>query len=300
MINAFTVDLEYWWNNEYFNEYKFEKNDDLLIESTKKLLDLLDENKVSATFFVLGQVAEKYPDLIELISNEGHEIASHGYSHKMLYQMDKNEFENEIKKSIKILTKITHEKPRGFRAPCFSINNDTKWALDILEKYNFKYDSSIFPIKTKLYGMPKAPPEFYKPSKTDLSTIDSNGKISEFPLTVIKILGKNIPLAGGFYLRTMPLRLLNAGLKHVSKTRPIVLYIHPREIDLNTPVLPLSWKSKFIVYNGVNSTLKKLKVLIKNFKFTSIEEVLTENIIQNTNIFSSEPSISEELVGSSK
>ena len=277
MINVFSIDLEYWWNNEYFNGYKFKKDDNQIVESTKKLLDLLNESKVTATFFVLGSVAENHPELIEEIYDKGHEIASHGYSHKLIYELKKDEFELEIKKSIKIIYKILHEKPRGFRAPSFSINNDTKWAFDVLEKYKFNYDSSIFPIKTKLYGLPNAPLEFYRPSKHDLNIEDPNGKILEFPLTVLNVLGKNIPIAGGFYLRTMPLWFLKIGLKSVSKTRPLVIYIHPRELDPNIPNLPLPWKSKFIVYNGVNSTLKKLKVLFKNFKFASMEEVLEED-----------------------
>lgn len=277
MINAFSVDLEYWWSNEFLKGHQFEKNPNHIFQSTNKLLELLDRYNTKATFFVLGSVAREFPELVEKIYQEGHEIASHGCTHKPIYEMDQVGFEDEIKQSVKIIYKITGEKPRGFRAPSFSINNDTRWAFDVLEKYKFKYDSSIFPIKTMLYGLPNAPLGIYRPSKDDLNKDDPDGKLLEFPMSVMRVLGKNIPLAGGFYLRTIPSWFLKAGLKKINKTRPFITYIHPREIDPDIPVINMPWKDKFIVYNGVNSTLKKLDVLLKNFKFTSIEEVLVQN-----------------------
>lgn len=200
MINALSIDLEYWWCSEFLTEYLPEKRDDQFPESVIPLLDLLDKYKTKATFFVLGAVAEHHPDLIEEIYNKGHEIACHAYSHKTLYELGREEFEKEITKSLELIGKYN---PIGFRAPSFSINNETKWAFEILEKYGFKYDSSIFPIKTMLYGVPNAPVNMYRPSKKDVSKHDPNGTIVEFPLTVINM-GKNVPIAGGFYLRALP------------------------------------------------------------------------------------------------
>ncbi|MBI5680854.1 MAG: polysaccharide deacetylase family protein [Methanobacterium sp.] len=274
MINAFSIDLEYWWHNEFLKGYEFKKEDPQLGESTEKLLNLLEKYNVNSTFFVLGCVAQKEPELIEKINDAGHEIASHGYSHKPVNKLERSEFEDEIKKSIDILYKITHEKPLGFRAPSFSINNENRWAFEVLEKYKFRYDASIFPIKTMLYGLPEAPLNIYRPSKEDLAVNDPNGKLLEFPSTVLRLLGKNFPFSGGFYLRTIPAWILKAGLRQINKDRPFVIYTHPREINPNIPKLHLPFKSKFIVYHGVNSTLGKIEMLLKNFKFTSIREVL--------------------------
>jgi len=272
MINALSIDLEYWWCSEFLTKYLPEKKEDLITESLTPLLDILDKYNVNATFFVLGIVAEKHPEIVEDIYEKGHEIASHAYSHKPLYELEKEEFEKEIKNSIQLLGKYN---PIGFRAPNFSINNDTKWALEILEKYYFRYDSSIFPIKTMLYGVPNAPQHIYRPSKEDVAKHDPNGKIIEFPLTVIKI-GKKVPIAGGFYLRVLPLWFLKWGIRKLNKHRPAIIYIHPWETYPKTPRLKVPLSSKFITYHGINNALKKLEALLKEFKFKTVRAVLDD------------------------
>lgn len=202
---ALSIDLEFWYSAELVRPYANTDND-LIIEMTKPILDLLDYHETRATFFVLGEVAEKYPDLILEIYNKGHEIASHSYSHRTIGELGRDEFESDIRKSKIILERITGDKVIGFRAPTFSINNNTIWALDILEKLNFIYDSSIFPIKTPLYGIPNAPLHPYFPSRIDLSKEDMlhGFKIKEIPLTVYRLCSLNIPISGGFYLRRIP------------------------------------------------------------------------------------------------
>jgi len=244
-----------------------------LFDSLYPLLELLDKHNTKATFFVLGAVAEKYPQLIEEIYKKGHEIASHAYSHTTLYELGREGFEEEIKKSINILGKY---KPIGFRAPSFSINNSTKWAFEILEKYGFKYDSSIFPIKTMLYGVPDAPLYIYKPSNDDISKHDPNGKIIEVPLTVFRFLGKNVPIAGGFYLRVFPLWFLRFGIRKVNKEQSAIIYIHPWETHSQTIRLKIPLFPRFITYYGINYALEKFEVLLKEFKFKSIRELLDE------------------------
>lgn len=277
MNNALTIDLEFWHSPELVRSFVTEEGDghtyDLISEMTIPVLDVLDEQNVKATFFVLGLVAEKYPELIEEIYGKGHEIASHAYSHKTLYELGKDEFEREIEKSVQLLRHITRETPIGFRAPSFSVDNSTRWVFEVLEKYDFKYDSSIFPIKTDLYGVTNAPIGIYNPSIIDVSEEDPNGIIIEFPMTVFS-LGINIPISGGFYLRAMPFWFLEALLKKVNKTREGMIYIHPWETYPNTPRLKLPLSSRFITYYGIGSNLGKLKRLLKNFNFAPAREVL--------------------------
>jgi polysaccharide deacetylase family protein (PEP-CTERM system associated) len=279
MINALTIDLEYWYNPELVKDYYQIRHpgnmndEDQIVEAVTPLLNLLDEFEIKATFFVLGVVAEEHPELIKMIYEKGHEIGSHAYSHKTLYELGKEGFEEEIKRCTQLLWKITKEKPIGFRAPSFSIDNSTRWAFEILENYGFKYDSSIFPIKTKLYGVYDAPLQVYTPSNEDITKEDSESGITEFPLTVIKK-WRNIPISGGFYLRAMPFWLLKFLMRKVNKTRPTVIYVHPWETYAKTPRLNLPLRSRVITYYGIDSALKKFEGLLRSFKFAPMKEVL--------------------------
>lgn len=271
--NALVIDLEHWYSPEFLRDHLPAELVDQDVESVIPILALLDKYNVKATFAVLGSVAEKHPELIKEIYDRGHEIASHAYSHKTLYELGKDGFEDEIRRSVELLSSITGEKPIGFRAPSFSINNSTKWAFEILEKYGFRYDASIFPIKTMLYGEPKAPIDIYRPSKEDVTQHDPQGKITEFPMTVLK-LGRNIPICGGFYMRILPLWFLKLGIKSVNKKRPAIIYIHPWEVYTETPRLKLPLFSRFVTYWGVDFTISKLERLMDQFKFYPLRIVL--------------------------
>jgi len=277
IYNALTIDVEHWWCNEFLKKYLPENREDQLVDSVKFILDILDRYSVRATFFVLGSAAEEHPEVLEMIYERGHEIGSHAYSHEPLYRLTKEQFEEEIKQSIKIIHKTTGEKPLGFRAPNFSINNKTKWAFEILEKYGFRYDSSIFPIRTNLYGVPNAPLTPYRPSKEDVSKHDPNGKIIEFPLSVLRLVRINIPISGGFYLRVFPLRFIKWALKKVSKERPAVIYIHPWEIYPYTPRLKVPLLVRFEAYHGTGlPALRKFEILLREFKFKPIGDIIDE------------------------
>jgi polysaccharide deacetylase family protein (PEP-CTERM system associated) len=272
--NAIVVDLEHWHSSEFLTPYLPDEKPDQVVEATRPILDLLDRYDVRATFAVLGSVAQNHPVLVREIYDKGHEIACHAYSHKTLFELGKAAFDDEIQRSIALLRSITGESPKGFRAPSFSMDNSTKWAFEVLEKYGFEYDASVFPVKTMLYGMPDAPLHIYRPSKDDVARHDPQGKILEFPMTVLKAY-KNLPIAGGFYLRALPLWFLRAGFRQVNRTRPSILYIHPWETYPGTPRLDIPAFSRFVTYYGIGHALRKFEVLLKEFRFRPIREVLS-------------------------
>ena len=179
--------------------------------------------------------------------------------------MTKEKFRNEISKSCRLIKKITGEKPIGFRAPTYSLNHGTSWALDVLKEFDFKYDSSIFPVDTGLYGVNSASLHPYKLSNSLL----------EFPPAVISFLGRRIPIAGGFFFRFLPLWFIKYGIKKMNKEgRPAILYFHPWELYSKTPRLSLKVSSKFVTYWGINSALKRFENLLKSFQFKPIKELL--------------------------
>lgn len=273
MKNALSIDLECWYSNEFLTKYLPENLDCQVIEASYNLLELLDKYNIKVTFFVLGLIAEKYPDYIKMLHEAGHEIGSHSYSHATLHKLGKNRFEEELKNSTDLIRSIIHEQPVGFRAPSFSVDQSTSWAFGLLKKYGYKYDSSIFPFKTMLYGVSDALLVPYRPSIDNISKHDPNGEIIEFPMSVIRI-WKNIPIAGGFYLRILPSWFLNYAIKQINKERPVVLYVHPWETFKDTPRLKVPLHIKFEAYQGINSSLFKLEELIKKFEFAPIREVL--------------------------
>lgn len=277
MSNALCIDVEPWHSAELVKRHlATTEADDQLSESVNPILNLLERYGTKATFAVLGTVAERYPELVRGIYDKGHEIASHSYSHKTLYDLDRESFEEEIKISVNLIEKITGEKPVGFRAPTFSLDNSTIWALDVLRKYGFKYDASVFPVKTMLYGVPGAPLYPYRPSMEDVTKEDPDGEIIEFPMTVLRLV-RNIPVAGGFYLRVLPLWFMKWSIKRVNRTRPGLIYLHPWETYAKTPrVNGMPLFLRFITYFGIGSALSKLEGLLRRFEFKPVKALLNE------------------------
>ncbi|MDC0450773.1 polysaccharide deacetylase family protein [Nitrosopumilus sp.] len=268
MKNILSIDLE-----DYFCDLPFSSWSNYtsrVVPTTEIILELLTKYKVSATFFTLGSIAEQFPELIEKIVSLGHEIASHGYSHLDLRKINKDILENEIKKSIILLEKISGEKINGFRAPFFSISRNNLDSFDIIQKY-FKYDSSIFPAKTPLYGIPSAPRFPYRFSSNHPLEKNPNGKLLELPPATLKIpLYGNLPIAGGFYLRFLPLSLIKYGINKLNKIEESAMfYIHPKDLDVNMPKIDsYSWHYYYNLKNGK----KKFESLLKNFKFSSVRD----------------------------
>jgi peptidoglycan-N-acetylglucosamine deacetylase len=278
MKNALSIDFEDCLCNTFLLKYipeDFDKQkvEDQVIEATDRLLKLLDKYDTKATFFVLGKLAEKYPDYVKMLDEAGHEIGSHGYSHTPLYDLGKDAFENNLKQSTDLLKSITHKQPLGFRAPNFSISQSTSWAYELLEKYGYKYDSSVFPVRMILYGVPNAPLTPYRPDINDISKHDPDGKIIEYPMTVMRTV-TNIPISGGFYLRFFPKWFLDLSIGRIVRSRSVMLYVHPWETYRNTSRINAPLLYKFEAYYGINSSLNKLEMLIKKHKFVPVREVL--------------------------
>lgn len=266
-VNILQIDVEDWYSDLDIKDW--ESYEDRIVQSTNKLLSILKERNTQATFFVLGYVAEHFPELVEKIKDENHEIASHGYSYTPITRQTPSEFEEDLLKSIRILEKITGDKIAGYRAPQFTVVEKTSWAIDIMKKNGLEYDSSIFPVKTHLYGVPDAPLFPYYISSSNIKKDDSNEDFLEFPLSVYKIPGmkKNIPIAGGFYLRFFPYVFLSHAIRKINKGNyPAVCYLHPWELDPEQPrVSSLKWYH----YHRLHSTEKKFKKLVRDFKFIS-------------------------------
>jgi len=268
--NIMSVDLEDYFCDLPFSEWS--KYPSQVEKTTDVLLELFEEFGVKATFFTLGYIGEKFPNLIKKIYDKGHEIGSHSYSHIDLRKVSKDEAERDIVKSIEVLEKITGEKLLGFRAPFFSINHNNFWVFDVLRKY-FKYDSSVFPVKMPLYGLPDAPTQIYHPAKNDITKNDENEEFIEIPPLTYRLFSLiKLPMAGGFHFRFFPYFLIKKGFKNsIEQKKPVMFYIHPKDLDKNMPkVETYSWH----FYYGKRNILQKFETLLKEFKFTTAKEVL--------------------------
>ncbi len=268
--NIMSVDLE-----DYFCDLPFDtwsQYESRVMKSTNKILELFEKYEIKATFFTLGYIAEKFPDLVKDIDDRGHEIASHGYAHLDIRKITKEEFENDLKKSIQILEKIIGKKILGFRAPYFSIDKKSFWAMEVLSKY-FKYDSSIFPVKTPMYGIKNAPRNIYKPNLTNPSVIDLKSKLIEIPMAThrIPIIG-NIPIAGGFHLRFLPYFYIKYGLNKINENNnSFIFYIHPKDLD---PEMPKINGYAWHYYHNLSGATRKFKKILEDFEFCTIKEFL--------------------------
>jgi len=274
--NALTVDVE-----DYFQVSAFAKNVNqndwdkypLRVEkNTRRLMDMFDEAQVKATFFVLGWVADRNRELVKEIAQRGHEVASHGYSHQLIYNQSLDVFREETIRSKLLLEDIVQAPVRGYRAASYSITKDSLWALDVLAEAGFDYDSSIFPVRHDRYGIHDA-----KEIPHILKTPQGHS-IVEFPLSTAKVFNYKLPVAGGGYFRLYPYALTRAGLRQVnSRQQPFIFYLHPWEIDPDQPNVETGWISRFRHYNNLDKCESRLQRLMKDFQFGTAWQVL-ENL----------------------
>jgi len=273
MNNVLSVDVEDYFHVAALSEsIKMEDWSSIaprVVENTRRLLDLFDRHGVKATHFVLGWVAERFPELVREIDARGHEIASHGYSHQLVYNQSPDVFRQETVKSKSILEDALGKPVTGYRAASYSITKNSLWALDILCELGFMYDSSIFPIRHDRYGIHDAE---LLPHK--LKT-PNGGEIVEFPLTTSSLFGIKMPAAGGGYFRLYPYAFSKFLLRRVEKAnKPIVFYLHPWEIDHEQPRVKVSVLSTFRHYNNLGKCEQRLDKLLSQFSFGTMKESL--------------------------
>jgi polysaccharide deacetylase family protein (PEP-CTERM system associated) len=273
-INALSIDLEEWYHSELVGGKRSSFSQ--ATESTQPILDLLDRYQTKATFFVVGEVAEQNPRLIQSIFERGHEIGCHTFSHTLVWELGENLFRQELERFQSVMERILGKiKIKGFRAPCFSIDNRNKWALRVLADFGYQYDASIFPLKINpLYGINGAPTRPYRISFEDVRREDPQSPLMEFPMCPLRIGGLKIPIAGGFYLRMLPSRFLSWGLKRINQSQPFILYVHPWESYEKTPRFKLPLYKRIISYYGIDSVMIKLEHLLKGFLFARVDRVL--------------------------
>lgn len=271
--NAITVDLEDWHHSIDSIPFSDWDNYESRVEAnTHKILNLFEKEKISATFFILGYIAEKYPALVQEIASLGHEIATHGHAHQLVYRQSPKVFREDLKRAVGTIENVAQQKILGYRAPYWTITRDSYWALDILLEEGLKYDSSIFPMKTYLYGIPGAPlyPYIVK---------EKNGnKLIEFPPSVITFMGIRIPVAGGFYMRLLPEWLIRIAFKKINKeNHSTIVYIHPPEFDPQKPRLNLPLMERILHYYNLDVMEGKIKSLVSEFEFGTIKDLLNSS-----------------------
>ena len=273
-MNILGIDFEDWFHPELIQKYISKKdNQPKVIEGIDKILDLLRKKDTKATFFVVGELLEFKPELLDLILDNEHEIGFHTMKHD---RIDSPNFKEKFQEEIKQFHKLTNGKSKGFRAPSFSLNTNSSWLIDVLEENDYVYDSSIVPAKTSLYGIPNAEKKPYKISSNFLEGNSNDGKIIEFPMMVTKFLGKKIPAAGGFYLRTLPSRIIENTIKsYAEENMPGVFYIHSWELTPEfMPKMKLSRKDHFVTFHNIDKAYSKMENLLEKFQFTSFEKFI--------------------------
>lgn len=275
---AFSFDIEDWFHSEFVPEAERRASRESVVHAgTGRILDLLRATGSRATFFVLGEVARAHPALLRRIVDEGHELASHGLDHTPLWRLDADGFARQLDEFRRIVEGVLGHFPVvGFRAPCFSLDRTTAWALDVLRAQGYGYDSSIFPAWTKLYGVPDAPVHIYRPARDDLARHDPDGTLVEFPVAVAAAGLLRVPVAGGFYLRALPLAIFRPLLDLIRRRRPVALYLHPRECAPESVRLPLRGIAWTITYRGIEAMPAKVEALLRCYRSRPMRELLAD------------------------
>ena len=277
-MNLLGIDFEDWYHPTLIQKFvQDEKHEPSMFKGLDKILEMLRKNDALATFFVVGELLESNPEIFDKIMENEHEIAFHTMYHTKIDSPNfKENFRNEIEK----FSELTNKKSRGFRAPTFSLNDTSSWIIDSLSEYDYLYDSSVVPAKTDLYGIPNAEIKPYRISSDSLESDTADGKLIEFPLLVTKFLGKKVPAAGGFYLRTLPMGVIKNAIKKYEKQGiPASFYIHSWELTPEyMPKIELPLKENFVTYHNINKAYNRMDELLKQFEFTSFSNFISQGI----------------------
>lgn len=275
--NAFTIDVEDYFQVSAFAPYiarstwdtmecRVERNIDVILK-------MLSDHHVKATFFTLGWIAARYPQIVRAIVNNGHEVASHGYAHERASNQSHREFLDDISLAKKILEELSGTRVVGYRAPSFSINEENEWAFDVLMEAGYLYSSSVYPIKHDHYGMPSSPRFCYPVRENFL----------EVPVTTLRLFNKNFPSAGGGYFRLFPYQLSKWMLSKVNSkdAQSAVFYFHPWEIDVDQPRVPgINKKSEFRHYVNISKMENRLRTLLNDFHWGRMDEIFLKKSVR--------------------
>ena len=273
-MNILTFDIEDWFhlldNDSTKTEVEWENYESRIHQNIDKIFEVLDKKNTKASFFVVGWMAKKYPEIIKEISDRGYDIGSHTHLHQLVYEQDRVSFFNDVEKSIKTIEDCSGKKVKMFRAPGFSITEKNKWAFEVLHELGIEVDSSVFPAKRSHGGMPSY-------GVSEPSILKYNGiSLKEFPINTQRILGCNIIFSGGGYFRIMPYTLLK---KWTKQSNYVMSYMHPRDLDPNQPMIQeLSLQRKLKSYVGLKSAQRKLENWLTDFDFIDILKQMTKLI----------------------
>jgi len=278
IVNAMTIDVEDFFQVSAFDDVvprgAWESYPNRVVSNTRRLLQIFEEHGVTATFFVLAWVADRHPGLIAEIAAGGHEIASHGYGHQLVYNQTPDAFREDVRRAKGILEDLAARPVRGYRAPSYSITRRSLWALDVLVEEGYTYDASIFPIRHDRYGIPGAPRHAYALPR-------AGGTLTEAPPSTVRIGPVNLPVAGGGYFRLLPYWWTRWGIARINRreTKPAIFYLHPWEIDPEQPWLKAGFVSRFRHYRNLHKTEPRLRRLLRDFRFGPLGTLLDQATI---------------------
>lgn len=274
VVHAMSVDVEDYFHVSVFDglvtRAAWGSMESRVTANTCRLLDLFAEFGIRSTFFVLGWVGERHPDLVKEIAGCGHEIASHGYAHRLIYDQAPCEFREDVRRAKRVLEDACGRRVAGYRAPSYSITPKSLWALDVLIEEGFSYDSSIFPIRHDRYGIPLSAREPYYVER-------NAGSLMEVPAATMSWLGMNLPVSGGGYFRLLPYAWTRWSIGRVSwlEHRPIVFYLHPWEVDPDQPRLDAGRLGRFRHYRNLARTEARLRRLLSEFSFDTVATLVS-------------------------
>jgi polysaccharide deacetylase family protein (PEP-CTERM system associated) len=274
-VNAMTIDVEDYFHVSVFDGLvprdQWTQLESRVCENTDRLLRIFDEAQVSATFFVLGWVAERFPVLVSRIAALGHEVASHGYAHRLIYDQTRTAFREDVRRAKDLLESAAGQRVHGFRAPSYSVTPRTLWALDVLLEEGYRYDASVFPIRHDRYGIPLSPRHPYVLAR-------DSGSLVEAPASTVRVGPVNLPVAGGGYFRILPYAWTRWGIARINsrENRPAIFYLHPWEVDPEQPRLAAGRLSRFRHYRNLDKTEGRLRQLVQDFRFVPLRQILAE------------------------
>jgi polysaccharide deacetylase family protein (PEP-CTERM system associated) len=275
VVNAMSIDVEDYFQVSVFDgivpRVEWDRMESRVVANTTRILDIFDEFHVRSTFFILGWIAERHPDLVKAIARRGHEVASHGYAHRLVYDQTQAAFRDDVRRAKALLEDASGRRVLGYRAPSYSITPRSLWALDVLLEEGYEYDSSIFPIRHDRYGIPVSARRPY--------TIERKvGRLIEVPGSTTRLGPLNLPVAGGGYFRILPYWWTHWGIDRVNRLehRPAIFYLHPWELDAEQPRLRAGRIGMFRHYRNIDKTESRLRQLLTDFRFDAMEVVVAQ------------------------